>query len=932
MLADMARPSKNDIRQSAQRFALEWRDDSYERGEAQTFWTDFLLVFGVARRRVNAAFERHVHRTSTGRAGFIDLLWPGMLLAEHKSRGASLDAAMNQALDYIDGLPDLDLPRLVVVSDFARIRVLDLEDPEKVEFEFPLEDFPREVDRFLNLAGYTSRRFENEDAVSIEAAELLGKVYDEIAATGYTGHQLRVFLVRILFLLFGDDSGLWPRNQFADLLLNRTRDDGSDLGMWLGRLFVVLDTPETNRTTALDEDLAAFPYVNGGLYEERIEPPDTTRSMWERLREACHFDWSQISPAIFGSIFQSVMDDAARRAIGAHYTSEQNIMKVIEPLFLDDLRSELEACGRSAQKLRRFHDRLGKLTFFDPACGCGNFLVIAYRELRRLERETLHRLHPGNVQLTALLGELRKVNVDQFFGIEIEEFPARIAETAMYLMDHLENETLGAAFGLNIVDLPLTATAKIHVGNALRMDWNDVVPASDCSFVYGNPPFVGQYLRTDEQTDDLKLVWGRQYNGYLDYVTGWYAKAIEYDTVHTVRFAFVSTNSISQGEPVQYLWSPLMTAGYRIDFAHRTFAWTSESRGSAHVHCVIVGFSFGGQATTKRLFDYPSVRADALEMIVGRINPYLADGPEIVVRSRERPFPDWAPTMSWGSKAVDGGCLIVTHADYSEACADPIALKYIRRFVGSKELIDNLDRWCLWLVGAEPADLRSSPFLRERLAGVRTFRRKSKKPQTKTLASFPGLFAENRQPHGRYLAIPQTSSEKRRWIPMAYLPHGTIASNALYTIDNEDLAIFGFLQSSMWMAWVRAVSGRLKSDYQVAPGPVYNTFPFPDPTDSQRSRIRATAKGVLDARAAYSSSTLADLYDPLSMPAELANAHHDLDRVIDSTFGKRSVLNSDTERLRILFERYQKLATGSQIPGIAQTQPRKRLGRLAQTS
>jgi hypothetical protein len=610
------------------------------------------------------------------------------------------------------------------------------------------------------------------------------------------------------------------------------------------------------------------------------------------------------------------MDDQERRALGAHYTSERNILKVIEPLFLDDLRTELEDCGSSRQRLRRFHEKLGDLTFFDPACGCGNFLVIAYRELRRLELEALKRLYPGDVQMTALLDDLRQVTVDQFFGIEIEEFPARIAETAMYLMDHLENEALGEAFGLNVVDLPLTASAAIHVDNALRMDWNDVLPAEQCSFVFGNPPFVGQYLRTPEQTEDLQHVWGAQYQGYLDYVTGWYAKARGYDSDHTIRFAYVSTNSISQGEPVPHLWTPLMNAGYRIDFAHRTFDWTSESRGRAHVHCVIVGFSFGGQARVKRLFDYRDPRGDALESVVPRINPYLADGPELVVRSREEPLVSWVPPMSWGSKPVDGGNLIVETADYTEASADPIAARYLRRFIGSRELINGLDRWCLWLQGAPPSDLRESSFIRERLQAVRDFRSASKKRQTQALAATPTQFAETRQPTSEYLAIPQSSSEKRRWIPMAFLPSDVIASNALYTIDGADLAIFGFLQSSMWMAWVRAVSGRIRADYQIAPGPVYDTFPFPEPTATQQSRIEEAAQEVLDARAEFASSTLADLYDPLAMPNRLNRAHLALDRVVDASFGKRSVLAGDGERLPVLFDRYQDLTSATELPGI----------------
>jgi hypothetical protein len=485
----MVRPSRNDIRESAHAFAREWEGETSERGEAQTFWTDFLLIFGIERRRVHAAFERHARRTSTGGGGFIDLLWPSMLLAEHKSAGEDLDEAMDQALDYIDSLGDREMPRLVVVSDFARMKVLDLDHDSPEPFEFRLGDLPREIDRFLVLAGYVNRQFEVEDAVNVEAAELLGKVYDEIAATGYAPHALPIFIVRVLFLLFGDNTGLWPRKQFEDVVRNRTAEDGSDLGMWLGRLFTVLDTEDAARTTTLDEDLAAFPFVNGGLYRERIDPPDTTRAMRDQLLDASAFDWSKISPAVFGSMFQSVMDKVARRHLGAHYTSEANIFKVIRPLFLDALEAELEACGSSKARLQNFHTRLGTLTFLDPACGCGNFLVIAYRELRRLERETLLRL-PGAIQMTTDLEAWRKVTLDQFHGIEVEEFPVRIAETAMYLVDHLENEALGASFGINIADLPLTESAEIRCANALALPWADVLGPTECSFLLGNPRMV----------------------------------------------------------------------------------------------------------------------------------------------------------------------------------------------------------------------------------------------------------------------------------------------------------------------------------------------------------------------------------------------------------------------------------------------------------
>ena len=530
-----------------------------------------------------ATFERQAKRISTGRGGFIDLFWPGYIIAEHKSRGADLAKALDtQALDYLGEIPQKQFPRLVVASDFARFRVLDL-DPDTgdrgEEVEFSIDDFPRELDRFMFLAGYEQTSFKEEDAVNVDAAALLGKVYEGLEEIGYEGHDLQVFTVRLLFVMFADDTGLWERNQFGRYLLDRTAEDGHDLGMHLGRLFEVLNTPDAKRSKALDEDLGAFPYVNGGLFEERVQTPDCTRAIRDSLLEASDFDWSRISPAMFGSIFQSVMNKEERRQLGAHYTREKNIRRVIDPLFLNELHAELEACGQSRQKLRNLHDRLAQIRCFDPAMGCGNFLVIAYQELRRIETDLLRRLHTKDVQMTTTLDTWRKVSPGQFYGIEIEEFPARIAQTAMYLVDHLENEALGKAFGRNIVDLPPGRTATVHVGNALQVDWNKVLPAGDCTYLFGNPPFAGQKTRSANQTEDLRMVWGAGYGRWLDYVTAWYKKASGYMAESSGRAAFVSTNSITQGEQVARMWRPLVDAGIQIDFAHRTFRWSSEAKG-----------------------------------------------------------------------------------------------------------------------------------------------------------------------------------------------------------------------------------------------------------------------------------------------------------------------------------------------------------------
>lgn len=912
----MVRPSRNDIREASRAFAHEWEGETRERGEAQSFWTDFLLMFGIQRRRVNAAFERHARRSSTGRGGFIDLLWPGMLLAEHKSAGEDLDEAMQQALDYVESLPEQEMPRLLIVSDFARMKVLDLEDESPEAFEFRLSALPHEVDRFLVLAGYTSLKFETEDAVNVEAAELLGKVYDEIAASGYLDHPLRIFIVRVLFLLFGDDTGLWPRHQFADLMRNRTAEDGSDLGMWLGRLFTILDTDEDRRTTALDEDLAAFPYVNGGLYEEPIEPPDTTRAMRDRLLEASAFDWSKISPAVFGSMFQSVMDPHARRHLGAHYTSEANILKVIRPLFLDDLEAELEA-ATSSTRLRAFQRRLGELKFLDPACGCGNFLVIAYRELRRLERETLLKLHPENVQMTTELQTWRQVSLDQFFGIEIEEFPVRIAETAIYLVDHLENEELGASFGVNIADLPLTDSAQIRWGNALDVPWDEVLDPRECSYLLGNPPYGGKHLLDDNQKADLATVFAdHPQKGTMDFVSGWFKLAADYLAAGdgTAEGGFVATNSVTQGEQVPALWPTLHRSGLHINFAWRTFDWTSEARGRAHVHVVIVGFVHSQTPVPGTIYEFDAETETSVAREARTINGYLIAFDEVYPASRTKPIAD-VPPVVYGSKPTDHGNLLLTAEEAAEVLrSDSVAAPYIRPLLSTEEFLDGVERFCFWLADADPSDIRQSPTLRARLEAVKKFRKESTKAQTRDKADEPGLFAEIRTPERDFIFIPIHSSGDRKLIPMDFVraEAKAIVHNSGAFIETTDLALFGMLQSEMFSTWQRVVGGRIKSDYRFNNRLVYNTFPFPELGDLQRRRIEEAASAVLKARGAHDGVSLADLYDPLATPHDVMTAHRELDRAVDLAFDRRKRLG-EAERMAFLFDEHVRLLKEGQL-------------------
>ncbi len=660
--------SWNEIRDRALKFSREWADETSEDAEAKSFWDSFFDVFGVSRRRL-ASFEQPVKK-SDGKGGFIDLLWRGILLVEHKSRGKDLDRAFKQATDYFPGLKERDLPRYVLVSDFARFRLFDLEG-EQEPVEFLLKDLHKQVRRFGFIAGYQVRAFKDQDPANIKAAERMGKLHDALKASGYEGHRLEVLLVRLLFCLFAEDTGIFERRQLQDFIEQRTAEDGSDLGAQLTALFQTLNTTEAQRSKALDAQLVAFPYVNGKLFAETLPMAAFDSRQRESLLEAAGMDWSVISPAIFGSLFQSIMDDKARRNLGAHYTSEKNILKLIHPLFLDDLRVEFEKIKSNRSKLHDFHEKLAALKFLDPACGCGNFLVVAYRELRQLELDVIlaqyeKDLASGQSSDPRLL---IKCNVDQFYGIEIEEFPAQIAQVALWLTDHQMNLRVQDAFGNRFVRLPLEKSAGIVHGNALRIDWNDVVPAEQLSFILGNPPFLGKQHQDAEQKSDMAAVFsGVKAAGVLDFVCAWYLLAAKYMHETDVRCAFVSTNSISQGEQVGILWTELYRFGLHIQFAHRTFMWNNEARGKAAVHCVIVGFGVN-DSWQKRIFEYEHPKADPHEILANTINAYLVDAPEVVISNRRGAICD-VPSIVFGSMPNDGGNLLLSDEEKAALIQD----------------------------------------------------------------------------------------------------------------------------------------------------------------------------------------------------------------------------------------------------------------------
>ena len=900
------RLSWNEIRTRAGNFANEWQDAAYEKGETQSFYNDFFGIFGVQRRSV-ARYEEHVRKLDN-RSGFIDLFWPGVLLVEQKSAGRDLAKAYGQAGEYFDVLAEKDRPRYILVSDFQNFELHDLDEREKTTFT--LADLPSKVEKFGFILGVQRRTFRDQDPVNVKASELVGRLHDALKASGYDGHDLEVFLVRTVFCLFADDTGIFePRDIFLDLLETRTREDGSDLGGWLARLFQVLNTPVDRRQAKLDEDLARFPYINGNLFAVRLRIPDFDAEMRAVLLDACRFDWTAISPAIFGALFQSVLEPAERRAQGAHYTTEKNILKVIEPLFLDDLRAEFQRLKRRKDHRRRtaleaFHQRLGEMKFFDPACGCGNFLIIAYRELRELEIELIRELHRGEAAKTQRVldtADLSRINVDQFYGIEIGEFPARIAETALWMMDHIMNNRLSLEFGQSHVRIPLEDAPHILNADALEVDWADVLPPEDCSFVFGNPPFAGAKFQSEEQRAQVRRIAALGKNGgTLDYVTAWFIEAGKYVQKGSARIGFVATNSITQGEQVAQLWPLLFErCSLEIAFAHRTFAWGSDARGKAHVHVVIIGLDARDrQRAEKRLFSYPDINGEPEETGHKALSPYLFDAggladPHLTVREESGPINGMGKLII-GSKPIDGGNYIFnTEERDSFLEAEPGAEPFLRPFVGALEYLQGGERWILALHEASPGTLVRLPRVRERIAAVRAYRQASKSKPTQKLAETPMLYHVNVVPTTPFLVIPEVSSERREYVPIGWLEPPVIPSNLVRVLEKATLADFALLTSSMHMAWLRHVGGRLESRYRYSIGLVYNTFPIP-PEKPDLSKLEPLAKAVLDARAAHPDATLADLYDPDLMPPDLRKSHQTLDRAMDKLY-RRTGFASERE-------------------------------------
>ena len=904
---------------AAAEFAERWKGRGYERGESQSFWIDLLSnVFGID-TPTNGFITFEDHRMVDA-SNFIDGRIPSTkVLIEQKSLGKDLRAGIRQsdgsllnpfqqARRYVVSLPVSEHPRWIVTCNFSEFLVYDMEQPNGEPEQILLENLGKEYYRLQFLVDAKSEHLSKEMEVSIKAGDIVGQIYEALLKQ-YDDNSpealrwLNILCVRLVFCLYAEDAGIFTRDQFHDFLVIY---EAKDMRRALRDLFEVLNTPQDKRSKYLQAELAAFPYTNGGLFEEQIEIPQFTEELKQTLLKnaSLDFDWSEISPTIFGAVFESTLNPETRRSGGMHYTSIENIHKVIDPLFLNDLRKELDTIleekveKQRQKKLDAYQDKLAALTFLDPACGSGNFLTETYLSLRRLENEAIRERYHGQTMLGAFVNPI-KVSIQQFYGIEINDFAVTVATTALWISEaQMLNET-ERIIHQDIDFLPLKSYTNITEGNALRIDWETVVPKDHLNYIMGNPPFVGNNYMNDSQRADLAPFFPK--NKTLDYVCCWYMKAAAYIDGTQVRCALVSTNSITQGEQVPLLWKELFNSyGIHIDFAHRTFRWDSEASLKAHVHCVIVGFSSALNNRVKVIYD------NGKTIETGNINAYLSAASDVFIDSRSKPLCD-VPVMRKVNQPTDGGNLLINQNDYEEFVSqEPEAKKYIRRLIGAKEFLNNIPRYCLWLVKISPAELRKMPLVMKRIEAVREMRLASNDAGTRKLAETPHLFRETVNPESS-VVVPRVSSERRRYVPMGFIGKDIIVTDAILLIPDAKLYHFGILESNVHMAWMRAVCGRLKSDYRYSKDVVYNNFPWPNPSDEQKAKIEQTAQAILDARALYPDSSLADLYDELTMPVELRKAHQDNDRAVMQAYGFNVKTMTESQCVAELFKLYQKL-------------------------
>ena len=916
---------------AARKFAQDWQGQGYEKGHTQRFWLELLQkVLGVEDPYSFISFEEQVLVDSTN---FMDgYIQATKVLIEQKSIEKDLGAPIKQsngemlnpflqARKYIVGLPVDKHPKYVVTCNFREFWVYDMNRPNDEPQKIQLANLEKEYYRLQFLVDEGNTHLKREMEVSVKAGNLVGIIYDKLLEqyidkdSVETLKSLNILCVRLVFCLYAEDAGLFnSRTAFHDYL---AQFPANQVRRALIDLFQVLDTPLNQRDAYLDESLKGFPYANGGLFsDEHIIIPQFTEELKQLLLQNASddFDWSEISPTIFGAVFESTLNPETRRSGGMHYTSIENIHKVIDPLFLNDLKAEfaslqdIKQAAPRKQALAAFQDKLASLTFFDPACGSGNFLTETFLSLRRLENKVIQAMYGGENVLTFDI--LIKVNIAQFYGIEINDFACTVAKTALWIAESQTLKETSAIAGRAIDFLPLKTNAYIHEGNALRIDWSDIIAPDSLNYIMGNPPFVGYSLQSKEQKEEMLSIYmdekGKPYKtaGKIDYVAAWYWKSAQMMGANrAIKAALVSTNSITQGEQVSAIWKPLFDRfGIHIDFAYRTFRWDSEADIKAHVHCVIIGFSSSSASGAKTKTIYLS---DNQSITAANINPYLIDAPDTWIDSRNKPLCD-IPDMIYGSKPTDGGFLFLKEDEYQEVIAkEPELQKYIKRIYGSEEFINNKVRYCIWLVGVSPAEIRKSPFLMERVNSVREYRLQSPKAATRESANTAWLFQEVRFSESEYIVVPRVSSEKRRYVPIGFLTPDIMVNDAMQFIPNASLFHFGVLTSNVHMAWMRVVCGRLEMRYRYSKDIVYNNFPWPTPTDEQRARIETTAQAILDARAKYPDCSLADLYDEVTMPPELRTAHQNNDRAVMQAYGFTPGKTSESECVAELFKMYQ---------------------------
>lgn len=904
-------------RAEAIKFAERWTDRGYEKGDSQPFWIDLLTsVFGIDNPTEYISFEDQVHLDNTS---FIDAYIPAThVMIEQKSLGKDLRKPIRQsdgrlltpfqqAKRYSSELPYSSRPRWIVTCNFQMFLVYDMENPNGEPQQILLKDLPEEYYRLQFLVNERSEHLEKELQVSMKAGEIVAKIYDAFVKEydeedPQSLRYLNILCVRLVFCLYAEDAGVFgARDMFHDYMAHYAVED---MRMALMRLFDELNTPPEKRSRYDKPDLAAFPYTNGGLFQERIDIPQFTPEIRQTLlqRASLDFDWSQISPTIFGGVFESTLNPDTRRHGGMHYTSIENIHRVIDPLFLDDLRRRLDDIKEVAvvktrlRLLHDFQDQLARLKFLDPACGSGNFLTETYLSLRRLENDVISQIY-SHEQLDAFTNPI-KVSIHQFYGIEINDFAVTVATTALWISESQMMAETERIIHHDIDFLPLRSYANIHEGNALSTPWERVVPPSEIDYIIGNPPFVGARLMSKEQKQDMLNVFGPRWSnlGNIDYVGSWYKKAADYMAGTHIHAALVSTNSITQGEQVAALWAPLIRQGIHINFAHRTFRWDSEASLQAHVHVVVIGFSYIDEPK-KTIYD------NGQPISAKHINPYLVDADDVFIFNRSTPICQ-VPVMGIGNKPIDGGNYLFTKEEMDDFIRrEPRSAGYFHPWYGAVEFIHQKPRYCLWLGDCSPREINSMPLCKERVDNVRQLRLQSKSEGTRKLADRPTRFHIENMPKGDSIIVPSVSSERRRYIPMGFISAGTFASNLVYLIPDASLYHFGVLESNVHMAWMRVVCGRLKSDYRYSAGVVYNNFPWPEPTAEQQSRIEKTARGILEARAQYPDSSLADLYDPSTMPYNLLEAHRENDRAVMAAYGFTTKM-TEPECVSRLFERY----------------------------